>query len=98
MRKLIVAGAALLALSSFAAPVARQGTDAVQLLETPCPAAVPVNEALRDQYAAAVANIGGTLYAACWMAVPARGFVHLVYSDGEEGVVGMSNFHDEPGI
>jgi hypothetical protein len=98
MKQALLGAALLCAALSYAAPVARQGTDAVQLLETPCPAAVPVNEALRDQYAAAVANIGGTLYAACWMAVPARGFVHLVYSDGEEGVVGMSNFHDEPGI
>jgi hypothetical protein len=98
MRKLIVAGAALLALSSFAAPVARQGTDAVQLLETPCSAAVPVEAAMRDQYAAAVANIGGKLYAACWLAVPARGFVHIVYSDGEEGIVPLGAFRNEPGI
>jgi hypothetical protein len=98
MKQAITVAALLCAALSYAAPVARQGTDAVQLLETPCPAAVPVPEAMRDQYAAAVANIGGTLYAACWMAVPARGFVHIVYSDGEEGIVGMSNFRDEPGI
>jgi hypothetical protein len=98
MRKLIVAGAALLALSSFAAPVARQGTDAVQLLETPCSAAVPVEAAMRDQYAAAVANIGGKLYAACWLAVPARGFVHIVYADGDMGMVPFRDFRDEHGI
>jgi hypothetical protein len=91
--------AALLCASlSYAAPVARQGTDAVQLLETPCPAAVPVDAALRDQYAAAVANIGGKLYSACWMAVPARGFVHLVFQDGDIGMVPFRDFHDEAGI
>jgi hypothetical protein len=98
MKQALLGAALLCAALSYAAPVARQGTDAVQLLETPCPAAVPVDAALRDQYAAAVANIGGTLYAACWLAVPARGFVHLVFSDGDQGMVPFQHFHDEPGI
>jgi hypothetical protein len=98
MKQAITCAALLCAALSYAAPVARQGTDAVQLLETPCPAAVPVDAALRDQYAAAVANIGGTLYAACWLAVPARGFVHLVFQDGDVGIVPFQHFKDEPGI
>jgi hypothetical protein len=98
MKQAITLAALLCAALSYAAPVARQGTDAVQLLETPCPAAVPVDAALRDQYAAAVANIGGKLYAACWMAVPARGFVHLVFEDADQGMVPFQHFKDEPGI
>jgi hypothetical protein len=98
MKQALLGAALLCASVSYAAPVARQGADAVQLLETPCPAAVPVDAALRDQYAAAVANIGGTLYAACWMAVPARGFVHIVYADGDMGMVPFRDFRDEPGI
>jgi hypothetical protein len=98
MKQASIGAALLCAALSYAAPVARQGTDAVQLLETPCPAAIPVDAALRDQYAAAVANIGGKLYAACWMAVPARGFVHLVYEDAEVGIVPFRDFYDEAGI
>jgi hypothetical protein len=98
MKQASIGAALLCAALSYAAPVARQGTDAVQLLETPCPAAVPVDAALRDQYAAAVANIGGKLYSACWMAVPARGFVHLVFQDGDIGMVPFRDFHDEAGI
>jgi hypothetical protein len=91
--------AALLCASlSYAAPVARQGADAVQLLETPGPEAVPVDSVLRDQYQAAVATISGKLYAACWLAVPARGFVHLVYADGDMGMVPFRDFKEEPGI
>jgi hypothetical protein len=98
MKQASIGAALLCAALSYAAPVARQGTDAVQLLETPCPSTVPVDAALRDQYAAAVANIGGKLYAACWMAVPARGFVHLVYEDAEVGIIPLGAFRNEPGI
>jgi hypothetical protein len=98
MKQALTCAALLCAALSYAAPVARQGTDAVQLLEAPCPAAVPVDAALRDQYAAAVASVGGKIYNACWMAVPARGFVHLVYEDAEVGIIPMGAFRNEPGI
>jgi hypothetical protein len=96
-------GAALLcaALSANAAPVARHPNgDTAQLLETACPAAVTamVPESLRPQYRAAVVVASGQRYVACWMAVPARGFVHLVFADGDQGIVPMGEFHDEPGI
>jgi hypothetical protein len=99
MKHAAIVAALLCASVSYAAPVARQGGDSVQLMDKPCTTEVlkVIPEQMRPQYRAAVATVGGKPYAACWMAVQSRGFVHLYYEDSDQGTVNFGDFKDEPG-
>lgn len=85
--------AALLAAPAFAGDmIARQGSDSVRLTEAPCLPAVLARIAPQVQadYRAAVAQLGGQTYTACWRRT--GGMAHLVYEDGDQGMISWSSF------
>jgi hypothetical protein len=98
MRYAIFAAAMLAASTAMAAPFARSSSgDWVRLLDKPCAAEVLalIPEAERDQYHAAKAQIDGKQFDACWEVVADAGAVHLVYADGDQGLVSMLAFHED---
>lgn len=93
--KRILSAALLCAASSAMADSAifRAGADSVQITEEPCHAAVvPLIPAeILEHFRAANAVIEGKLIQACW-AMRSDGFVELRYSDGDSGLVHVSQF------
>jgi hypothetical protein len=90
------------ALAAAAAPVfaqdlvARQGSDAVHLGEGPCtsqPVLKLIDPKLQTKYHAATATVQGRTFAACW-ALTANG-AHLMYEDGDQGLVPLSDLKPE---
>lgn len=90
------------ALTAAAAPVfaqdlvARQGNDAVHLGEAPCtsePVLKLLDPKLQAKYHAASATVQGRTFAACW-AMTVNG-VHLMYEDGDQGLVPLSDLKPE---
>lgn len=74
---------------------ARQGADFVRLTARPCVhaavlAAITAAGEDPDDYRAAVADLGGKSYAACWRPNFGARKVHLRYEDGDEGEVPYS--------
>jgi hypothetical protein len=70
------------------------------LTNDPCPEVVAsrVAPAYRDSLLAAKAVVAGKPFYACWVMEPERAAVHLIYEDGDEGMVSVLLFHDEPAI
>lgn len=67
---------------------ARMGNDWVRVSDTPCLYTAVLRhipEEYRSQFHKAQGNFGGTLYFACWR--PQGDVLHLVYEDGDHGVV-----------
>ena len=95
--KLFILCAALAASSAFADDlVARQGNDSVRLAETPCTS----NEVLghlppqvRTEFKSASAQVEGKTFTACWR--KAGGSAHLVYEDGDQGLIPLSDLKPE---
>jgi hypothetical protein len=90
------------ALAAAAAPVfaqdlvARQGSDAVHLGEGPCtsePVLKLLDPKVQTKYHAATATVQGRTFAACWAMTP-RG-AHLMYEDGDQGLVPVSDLKPE---
>ena len=98
MRALILA-AFVAAAPAMAVPVARNGSDVVRLLETPCVESVAklIRPEARERYRLARVNIGSQEWAACWSLRP-DGLVVLVYEDGDGGLIPANQFKDEPGV
>lgn len=100
-RILVGAGAAVLALSVLSADdmVASNGRDSVRLFDRPCSSetvlalvAPQFHSKLRD----AVSTIAGQSFRACWTV---QGYMaHLVYEDGDQGLVPLSEFKRMPGV
>lgn len=71
--------------------IARQGADSVTISERPCTVAsvlIQIDKVApgeRDQFQRADATFGGQRYFACWRTIP--GGVHVVYEDGDQGVI-----------
>lgn len=70
---------------------AHQGDDWVRFIEKPCS-----NETVKallgpraDDYQAAVAHFGGQDFQACW--APRGNVMHLVYEDGDQGIVPVAD-------
>jgi hypothetical protein len=95
---------ALIALALLATPVyaetmvARQGNDQVALYDKPCEVAsvlrfIPEN--LRKTFRRADAQIGGQRWFACFRVVDRS--IHVIYEDGEQGVIPVEEFKESPG-
>lgn len=90
------------ALALTAAPVmagslvARHGGDTVRLADEPCtsePVLALLEPELQPLYKAATAVVQGHAFAACWRR--AGSTAHLLYEDGDQGVVPLADLKPE---
>lgn len=96
MKFVLLCSAALLAAApAFAEEVvASNGADSVRLSDSTCSSQKileQIEPAMRDQLKDATASIDGQTFKACW--VVDGQVAHLVYEDGDEGMVPLSEFH-----
>lgn len=98
--KAFVLCAALAAVATFASAeetlVARQGDDSVRLADSPCSsdqvlARLPSEH--QGDYRAATAVFQGQNFVACWRSM--GGVAHLVYEDGDQGIIPMAELRPE---
>jgi hypothetical protein len=76
--------------------VARQGGDTVRLADGPCTSErvlAMLEPQLHSQFKAATAVVQGNNFAACWRKTGAA--AHLLYEDGDQGIVPMSDLKPE---
>lgn len=79
--------------------VAKNGSDYVRLHERSCeheaitPRLGPLS---REHYQAASSVVNGKKYAACW--ADPGGQIHLIYEDGDQGLIPARDFKEEVGI
>jgi hypothetical protein len=90
---------ALVAFSADADQVARNGDDMIVLMDKQCPYAevqIRLQQAPDgDKYQKADTRINGKRFFACWRSV--IDVVHLVYEDGDQGLVPAAFFEEDPG-
>jgi hypothetical protein len=70
--------------------VARQGSDSVRLSDAACQSELVlarVEPGSADDYKAATAQFQGQTFVACWRTM--GGVAHLVYEDGDQGIIPM---------
>lgn len=95
MKYVLLCAAALLAAPAMADEVvASNGTDSVRLSDGQCSSQKimeQIEPGMRDQLKDATATIGGQAFKACW--VVDGQVAHLMYEDGDEGLVPLSEFH-----
>lgn len=94
LRHIVAVGFALAAGSALADLVAENGRDSLRLAQAPCSnekVLALIREEHRDKFKAAVANVAGQRYAACW-ADPGEGAYVVIYEDGDLGVVPITAF------
>lgn len=95
--------AVLAALAAFAAApsfaeqlVARQGNDSVRLSDTACKSELVLarlEPAAKEEYRAASAFFQGQNFVACWRMM--GNVAHLVYEDGDQGIIPMQELKPE---
>ncbi len=76
--------------------VARQGDDSVRLTDSPCKSELVLGRldpSVAAHYRAASAVFQGQAYQACWRLV--GGAAHLVYEDGDQGIVPAAHLKPE---
>jgi hypothetical protein len=76
--------------------VARQGGDTVRLGEGPCTSEQVLGRlepALQTKYKTATATVQGRTFAACWRMTPNG--AHLLYEDGDQGLVPSTDLKPE---
>ena len=76
--------------------VGRQGGDTVRLADGPCTSERVLGmlePQLHSQFKAATAVVQGNNFAACWRKTGA--VAHLLYEDGDQGIVPMSDLKPE---
>jgi hypothetical protein len=76
--------------------VARQGGDSVRLAEGPCTSELVLGHLeprLQVHYKAAIAVVKGQTFAACWR--KSGSVAHLLYEDGDQGLVPMAELKPE---
>lgn len=98
MKHVLYLIAALMCGGAVADGVASNGKDSVRITGAPCPAAIVamVPEQVREFVRAAFAKVDGKSYSACWIV---RGdFAHLLYEDGDQGLIPLRDFRNEPGV
>lgn len=76
--------------------VARQGEDMIRLADTPCDnqgvlGKLPAQ--FQEQYLQASATVQGQTFSACWR--KAGSVVHLIYEDGDQGLVPLADLKAE---
>jgi hypothetical protein len=93
---------AILCVALAAAPalagdlVGRQGSDTVRLAEGPCTSETvlaQLDPGLHSQYKAASAVVQGQTFTGCWR--KAGRVAHLLYEDGDQGIVPMAELKPE---
>lgn len=98
MRRFILLALCIAATAAVADPVARRGDDSVRITDKPCSNEGVLGRLppeLKPEYADAVATVAGQLYRPCWR--PMGNAAHLLYDDGDQGLVPLADFKDEPG-
>ena len=94
MRLALLCAAALLAAPVMADEViASNGADSVRLSDSQCTSEKVLEQAtppVREKLRAAVATISGQSFTACW--VVEGNMAHLVYEDGDQGLVPLTEF------
>ena len=97
MRLALLCAAALAAAPALAGDlVARQGGDSVHLAEAPCTSTqvlVRLEPSQHSQYKAATAVVQGHTFSACWRMM--GNVAHLLYEDGDQGIVPLANLKPE---
>lgn len=92
--------AALLAAGpALADAVASNGRDTVRLSDKPCAITAviaQIPEPLRQGRRTAAASVSGQPFAACWRLIPQG--VHLLYEDGDQGLIPAGDFKAVPEI
>jgi hypothetical protein len=76
--------------------VARQGSDAVHLAESPCTSESVLkllDPKVQTKYHAATATVQGRTFAACWALTPNG--AHVMYEDGDQGLLPLSDLKPE---
>jgi hypothetical protein len=95
MKYVLLCAAALLAAPAMAEEVvASNGVDSVTLSDAQCSSQKildAIDAGVRDQLKDAKATIGGQEFKGCW--VVDGEVAHLVYEDGDEGMVPLTEFH-----
>ena len=99
MRNVLIAASIVAFSASVSAQslVARSGADSVRLSEQPCP--VQIHDKLPappDFFKAALVHFRGVHYIACWRLVGIS--AHLVYEDGDQGLIPMAEFKEDVGV
>lgn len=89
MRTLLICAALAAAAPAFAQDlVARQGNDSVRLADTPCTSERVLGRLQpqqKEEYRQASATVDGQNFQACWR--PMGGAAHLMYEDGDQGLI-----------
>ncbi|HSV82682.1 MAG TPA: hypothetical protein VLK85_26090 [Ramlibacter sp.] len=93
----LVAALAALATPVFADQlVARQGSDSVRLSDAACKSELVLSRlepGLQEEYRAATAVFQGQNFVACWRVM--GGVAHLIYEDGDQGIIPMQELKPE---
>ena len=93
MRFVLLCAAALATAPAMAQDlVARQGNDTVRLADGPCtsePVLARLRPEIQAQFKAALAVVEGRTFEACWR--PAGNVAHLLYEDGDQGLVPLAD-------
>ena len=96
MRSLFLCVALAAAPTLAADLVARQGSDTVRLADGPCTSESvlgQIDPQLHSQYKAASAVVQGQSFAGCWRKTGS--VAHLLYEDGDQGIVPMADLKPE---
>ena len=96
MRAILLLAALAAAPAISGTLVARQGADSVRLDEAPCtskPVLGRIEPAQQAKYRAATATVQGQMFEACWRMTPNG--AHLLYEDGDQGLVPASDLKPE---
>ncbi|MBC7604022.1 MAG: hypothetical protein H7255_15355 [Ramlibacter sp.] len=98
MRTVLLLCAALAAAAPALAQdfVARQGEDTIRLADAPCEnegVLGKVPEQFQSQYLKATAVVQGQSFSACWR--KAGEVVHLIYEDGDQGLLPLTDLKAE---
>lgn len=79
--------------------VAYNGTDSIRLTEAECTNETVIRHlepGTQSEFRAATAVLQGQSFTACWRAIPSA--AHLVYEDGDQGLIPVSTLKETVGI
>ena len=97
MRTLLICAALAFAAPVFAQDlVARQGSDSVHLNDGPCASDLVrgrLEPKMAEEYKSATAVVDGQTFNACWR--PVGNAAHLMYEDGDQGLIPLSDLKPE---
>jgi hypothetical protein len=96
MRSILLCAALAAAPALAGDLVARQGSDTVRLADGPCTSETvlaQLDPRLHSQYKAASAIVQGQTFAGCWRKTGS--VAHLLYEDGDQGIVPIADLKPE---